>query len=491
MTSPALPDAPKPFRLEPGMRVHLVGIGGFGLSAIARVLLGKGYRVSGSDQQVSQLSDELARDGATVYLGHRAEQVAGAELVLVSSAVPAGNPEIRAARKAGIPVVNRAEFLGQLMAGQRGIAVAGSHGKTTTTGMIAQVLVAAGLDPSVIMGGLSPSLGGNGRAGNGPHFLVEADEYDFMFHGLRPQVAVITNVDYDHPDQYESPEAYRRAFEQFATLVPAAGGLVVCSDNQAALEVAQASGLPAEAIISYGLASGNWQASEIRLNQLGGSDFLVERDGMVVGLVRIRVPGEHNIRNALAAIAVASHEGVELGVIRQALATFGGVNRRFQVVGEAGDVVIVDDYAHHPTEIRATLAAARQRFAGRRLWAVWEPHTFSRTQKLLADFAASFEAADRLVALDIYRSRETDTLGVDTAQVLKAMKRPDASHQPTVEAAAQHILERARPGDVIIMLTAGEGNRVGWLVLAGLRRRLGAAGAVTRKLRPDADSPRR
>jgi UDP-N-acetylmuramate--alanine ligase len=459
--------------LRPGMHVHLVGIGGAGLSAIAHVLLGRGFVVSGSDQQANDLTEELVLEGARVYIGHRLENIIGAEIVLISSAIPADNPEIQAARTAGLPIVKRAAFLGWLMQDAFGIAVAGSHGKTTTTGMIAQVLLTAGLDPSVIVGGVLPSIGSNGRSGQSQYFVVEADEYDYMFLGLRPQIAVITNVEFDHPDVFPSESAYQLAFEQFAALLPAGGHLVVCSDDPGVSVVVQAAVPPGVAIATYGLQPlAQWRAVDLRPNQLGGTDFLVEHQDQPAGLVRIRIPGEHNVRNALAAVAVGALLGVEFPVMVQALAEFGGIGRRFQIVGQAGDVTVIDDYAHHPTEIRATLSAARQRFPGRRLWAVWQPHTFSRTKTLLQDFVTSFVDADRVVVLDIFRSREKDDRSIDAPAVVAAMQHPAADYVSGLEQAAGYILDRVRPGDVIITLTAGDGNLVGESVLSGLEERL-------------------
>lgn len=457
--------------LTPGMHIHLVGIGGFGLSAIARVLLGKGYRVSGSDQQANQLTAELTTAGAIVYSGHKAGHVKGADIVLISSAIPDNNPEVAAAREGGIPVLKRADFLGVLMAGTHGIAVAGTHGKTTTTGLTAQILVEAKLDPSVIVGGVLPALGSNGRAGQGKYFVIEADEYDYMFLGLRPHTAIVTNVEHDHPDLFPTADAYRQAFRDFISLLPAGGRLVVCADDAGALKLAQETTLPGVNVVTYGLGKADWQALDLRVNQSGGTDFLVQNGSNTVGLARLRIPGEHNVRNALAAVAVTSELGVDFAVIRQVLAEFG-VGRRFQVVGEVGDVTVVDDYAHHPTEIQATLAAARQRFPGRRIWAVWQPHTFSRTRLLLPEFAASFVNADRVVLLDIYGSRETDNLGIDADAVLKAIEHPAAHHAGGMENATSYIMDRVRPSDVVLTLTAGDGNLVGQWLLERLEKRV-------------------
>jgi len=462
------------FQLQPGMHLHLVGIGGSGMSAIAQVLVGRGFVVSGSDQQANERTAALQAAGAALYVGHHAEQIAGAAALVISSAVPESNPEVAAAREQAIPILKRSDLLGLLMAGLTGIAVAGSHGKTTTTGMVAQILLTADLDPTFIIGSELPSLGTNGRFGQGTHFVVEADEYDHMFLGLRPTLAVVTNLEHDHPDVFPTDEAYRDAFRQFVRLLPENGRLIACRDDQGVRDLLDAIQPPPPQVLTYGLEPGaDLTASEIRPNQLGGVDFMVQQGEQFVGLARLRLPGDHNVRNALAAIGVALDLGLDFGVVRQALADFGGMKRRFQVTGEVGGVTVIDDYAHHPTEIRATLAAARQRYPGRRLWAVWQPHTFSRTRLLLAEFATCFNQADRVVALDIYKSRETDTLGMDTTVVLAAMNHPKAVHTPSHKEAADYILDRLRPGDVVLTLGAGDGNLVGQWVLSALRQRVG------------------
>ena len=458
------------FSLQAGMHLHLVGIGGAGISAIARVLLGRGFAVSGSDRQGNDLTAVLQADGATVYEGHRAEQISGADVLIISSAIPADNPEVAAAREAGIPVLKRADFLGHLMAGKTGIAVAGSHGKTTTTGMIAQILLTADLDPTVIVGGVLPLLGSNGRYGEGPHFVIEADEYDYMFLGLRPTTAIVTSVEHDHPDMFATMDDYLAAFASFVGLLPENGRLLAGVDDEGVRQLLARVTVP---VVTYGLAeTADYRATDLRSNQLGGTDFVVLRGQETIGLVRLQVPGEHNVKNALAALLLALQEGVPFATSQQALAAFGGIGRRFQVTGEVGGVMVIDDYAHHPTAIRATLAAARQRYPGRRLWAVWQPHTYSRTRLLLDEFAASFSAADRVIALDIYGSRERDTLGMDAAVVVQAINNPKAIHIPCREDAAAYLLDRVRPGDVILMLSAGDGNVVGEWVLEGLRKRM-------------------
>jgi len=468
------------FKLADGMHLHLVGIGGSGMSAIARVLLDRGYRVSGSDQVENRQTAALQEAGATVFKDHRAENISGAEAVVMSSAIAANNPEVLAAREVGIPVLKRADFLGVLMAGQVGIAVAGSHGKTTTTAMIAKILLDAGEDPTVVLGGQLPGWGSNGRAGKGDYFVVEADEYDYMFLGLKPELAVITNIEHDHPDIFPTPTIYLGAFERFAQLLPRDGRLVVCGQDTGVQELLQKLDSQDIEITTYGLAGASsvrpsqfdYLAVDLRPNQLGGTDFILQNGGQTIGLIRLRVPGAHNVLNALAATVIALDLEIDFGLICRALADFGGVGRRFQVLGEVGGVTLIDDYAHHPTEIRATLAAARQRFGTRRLWAVWQPHTYSRTKMLSNQFAHSFNDADRVVALDIFRSRETDSLGISTAQVVQAMDDVEAVYIATHQEAIEYLLDRVRPDDVVLTLGAGDGNLVSQGLMEALKVRV-------------------
>ncbi len=466
----------EPFRLLSEMHIHLVGIGGSGISAIARVLVEQGYTVSGSDMQDSDFANELRGLGVIVSIGHAAEQILGASALVISSAIPADNVEVTAAREQAIPVMKRAEFLGALLRDKIGIAIAGTHGKTTTTSMVAQILLDGGFDPSVIVGGVLPSIGTNARAGDGEFFVIEADEYDYMFLGLNPEVAVINNLEHDHPDMFPDDAAYIDAFYQFALTLPDSGRLVVNADDVMTRELLARLDDPVE-IYQVGLGKrAQLRAEQIRPNALGGTDCVVTEDEDLVGLLRLRVPGEHNVRNALMAIAVTLDLGIEFSVIRDSLMKFGGVGRRFEEVGSVGDVVVIDDYAHHPTEIRMTLAAAKQRYPGRTVWAVWQPHTYSRTKLYFDEFTESFTDADRVIVLDIYRSRERDTLGIDSAQVVAAMNEnghPSAHYVGENEQAAVYLLDRVAPGDVVLTMGAGDGNAVGLSVIAGLKKRMG------------------
>jgi len=447
-------------------RVHFIGIGGTGLSAIAQVLLESGYDVSGSDEVLSPFALALAARGALVYQGHRAEQLNGAELVIVSSAVPADNPEVTAAESRGIPVLKRADFLGRLMEGRQGIAVAGTHGKTTTTGLIAFLLDRAGLDPTFIVGGWLVDFDSNARAGHGRPFVVEADEYDRMFLGLKPILAVVTNVEHDHPDTYPTLTDMQEAFRAFVNLLPADGLLVGCGHDAFVRGLADERRAAGRPVVLYGLRrEDDYRADSLQLNGAGGYHFLLVKSGQTVGLARNRLPGEHNVLNSLAALAVADHLGVPFNDARNALADYRGAGRRFEVMGEAGGVTWVDDYAHHPTEIRATLAAARRRFASRPLWVMFQPHTFSRTRALLDDFAAAFADADHVVIVDIYRSREAPDPGISAADIVRRMDHPDVRYVPALDDAAIYLCERLRSGDVLLTLGAGDGNVVGQRVL--------------------------
>lgn len=441
-------------------RVHLVGIGGAGLSAIARILVERGEIVSGSDQAVSPYAEALAAQGVHVAYGHRAENVAGADLVIVSSAVPDTNPEVAAARQAGARVVRRSDYLGELTAGYQTVAVAGTHGKTTTTGLIAWLLDRAGRSPTFIVGGILEDFGTNARLGHGQQFVIEADEYDRAFLALRPSLAVVTNVEHDHPDCYPTPEDFRSAFREFAGRVE--GTLIVCAEDAVASSLQPASG----DVVRYGFGQGlPWRAEEIRDNAAGGSDFLAVKEGVDLGLVRTRLAGTHNVLNSLAALAAVDRLGIPFVEARQALTEFHGARRRFEVLGEASGVTVIDDYAHHPTEIRATLAAARHRFRGAEIWAVFQPHTFSRTRALLADFAQAFADADHVLVTEIFASREAPDPGINGARVAERIQHADVRFVETLADAASDLDQRVKAPAVVVTLSAGDANEVGRMLL--------------------------
>lgn len=451
--------------------IHLIGIGGSGLSAIARLLLESGYSVSGSDRTLSDLAHELANAGATVYAGHAPEQVRGADIVVRSSAIPDTNPEVQAALAAGIPVLKRADFLGHLMSGRCGIAVAGTHGKTTTTSMLAWLLTACGLDPSYIIGGVSKNLGNNAHAGKGAAFVIEADEYDRMFLGLNPQIAVLTVMEHDHPDCYPTPADYRAAFVAFVHKIQAGGLLVTNADNEQT--AAMAAEIPAGCrVITYGLGeSADLRAVNVHRNAQGGFTFqITDAAGVSPVEISLQVPGEHNVRNALAAMAVAREMKIEDAAATAALANFKGTGRRFDVHGVIDGITIVDDYAHHPTEIRATLAAARSCYPDRRIWAVWQPHTYSRTQLLLPEFARAFADADRVIVTAIYAAREKDN-GFSAARVVEQMQHPNARYIAALADVRDTLLSELRPGDVLLVLCAGDADQVSAQVFTALQEK--------------------
>ena len=464
-------------RFIPGQHIHLVGIGGFGMSAIARVLLQQGFYVSGSDRTPNALTRALAEAGAVIYEGHDAQHVMGAEAVLTTSAVPFDHVELAMARALNIPVYKRSESIAAIMAGAVGIAVAGTHGKTTTTAMITHVLIEAGHDPSYIIGGILRNTGFNAGVGRGRAFVIEADEYDHMVLGLRPQIAVVTNIEYDHPDFFATPADLTQAFTRFVGLLPADGLLVACVDDLTASILAfnrLAEGRP---VAAYGIdhPQATWRAADLRVEEGGLTAFEVLRAGVNLGTARLIAPGRHNVLNALAALAVADQQGVDFETAARALRTFRGTGRRFEVRGEAGGVVVIDDYAHHPTAIRATLAAARARFPGSTIWAVWQPHTYSRTRTLLDDYAAAFGDADQVLVTDIYAAREEPIPGVTGAAAAAAIDHPAARHVAGVREAVRALEAGARAPAVIVIMSAGDAPVIGVEFLRGRRERGGSS----------------
>lgn len=453
-------------------KVHVVGVGGAGMSAIARVLMERGEQVSGSDLTVTEFSEALAELGVPITIGHRAEAVADADLVLVSSAVPDSNVELRAARSNGIPILRRPAFLSELVEGYRTVAIGGTHGKTTTTAMIAWILDRAGRQPSFIIGGIPKDLGTNSRHGSGVDFVIEADEYDRAFLGLHPAIAVITNVEHDHPDDFPTFETYKAAFATFVSGVQET--LIINADDPVAIS------LPSQDLerITFGLGkTADWRAVDIRSNDAGGLDFVAVRGEKTTGLVRLRTPGEHNVSNALGALAATHTLKVDFATARAALADFHGVARRFEILGERNGVTLIDDYAHHPSEIRATLAAARQRFDEADIWAVFQPHTYSRTAALFDELAESFGDADHVIVTDIYPAREEPIPGVSASELAKVIRGPDVRYIPEIEEAAKLLLTKVKPKSVVLTLSAGDANRVVRLVYEGLSEGQGGSHA--------------
>jgi len=453
-------------------RIHMVGIGGIGLSAIARVLAGRGHIVSGSDLRASTITRDLNSLGIETHVGHLAEQVAGAELVVISSAIPKENVEVQAARAAGIPVVKRQQLLGPMMAGSYGIAVAGTHGKTTTAAMLAVILERLGYSPTFIVGGIIAELGTNAQAGRGRHFVIEADEYDRTFHGLRPHVAVVTNVEMDHPDCYPSIEDVRSAFGIFVERVRDEGHIVACADSPELMRVLGERGGGLGKVKTYGLSpDADYVISDVKPELDGGVAFKVVRAGRTWGTFLLVVPGLHNALNATAALIVAALLGVEPSEAGAVLSRFRGVERRFEVRGEVAGILVVDDYAHHPTQVRATLAAARQRYPGRRIWAVFQPHTFSRTRALLDEFATCFAGADRVIVTDIYAARSHEKPTINAERLVETILHDKVRHISELDEVVRHLVGELCEGDVVLTLGAGDCYLISEGVLEELAKR--------------------
>lgn len=450
---------------------HFIGIGGSGMSGLARLLLSRGTAVSGSDMKESATTEALRAAGATVHVGHRAENLNGATRVVYSAAVKEDNPELQAARERGIPTVIRAEMLGEVMRGKTGVAISGTHGKTTTTGMASSVFLEAGTDPSILIGGDWGPLGGNAHAGKGRFFLAEACEAFHSFLELHPHIIVLTNIEADHLDCYGSLEGVIDAFRQFLGQLDGDGYVVGCRDDENVRRLL--SRIPQRSV-TYGLEDGaDYVAVDLRLDQPQPT-FTVVRHGEPLGSVRLSVPGKHNVLNALAIAALATEEALPFEAIQHGLFQFHGVGRRFETLGDVDDILILDDYAHHPTEVRATLSAARQAL-GRYTTAVFQPHLYSRTQLLMEEFAKSFEDANRVIIAPIYAAREQPIPGVSAELLAQKIKEIDPDKPVEYIADRAGILtalkEESRPGDVILTLGAGDIREVGEELVRVLEQR--------------------
>jgi len=438
-------------------QVHMVGIGGIGMSSIAEVLLNRGYDVTGSDLEKSDVTERLEEHGATVYNGHAAEQVGEADVVVYSSAIdPGANPETQEAERRRISLIPRAEMLGELIRMKYGVGVAGTHGKTTTTSMTGLVVAEGGFDPTVIVGGKVTAFGSNAITGEGDVIVIEADEYDRTFLRLTPSVAVITSIEEDHLDIYDDLDEIKAAFTEYANSVPFFGAAVLCLDDP---NVQAIVGNVERRVITYGTT----RQAEVRADR-------IQRDGLQtrfevlkydepLGQIELQVPGMHNLRNALAAVAVGLELEVDFEEIQRGIESFTGVRRRFEKKTEARDIVVLDDYAHHPTEIRATLDAASQGYPGRRLVAVFQPHLYSRTRDFLDAFARSFFDTDLLVLTDIYGAREEPIEGLDgdvLADRVEQFGHRAVHYVPDKTTLPERLLDLTQPGDVVLMLGAGD-----------------------------------
>src|SRR6059036_4229581 len=449
-------------------QIHFVGIGGIGMSGIAEILLNLGYRVTGSDQKRNDAIERLAELGAKIFIGHQAANVEGAHVVVYSSAVSRDNVEVQLARQRQIPTIPRAEMLAELMRLKYGIAVAGTHGKTTTTSMVGAVLAEGRYDPTIVVGGRVTSLGSNARLGQGEYLVAEADESDGSFLKLAPTIAVVTTVDAEHLDHYGSLDAIRDAFVAFVNRVPFYGSAVLCLDQP---NIQRLIPRIEKRVVTYGLESGADLVAR-RLHLAGmTSRFEVYQRGALLGECALAVPGRHNVLNALAAIGVGLDLEIPFVTIQRALAAFTGVQRRFQVRGTADGVTVVDDYGHHPVEIRATLAAAKAGFDSR-IVTVFQPHRYTRTKHLFEEFLTAFNEADVLIVMDIYPAGEAPIAGVtaaDLAEGIRAHGHRDVTYLGSDrQRIVDHVCEITRPGDIVLTLGAGDVSQLGPEILQRL-----------------------
>jgi UDP-N-acetylmuramate--alanine ligase len=449
--------------------LHFAGIGGIGMSGIAEVLLNLGYTISGSDLKLTATTDRLSQLGATIYEGHDARNVAGAKALVVSSAVDESNPEVQEARRLQIPVIPRGELLAELMRLKYGIAIAGSHGKTTTTSMVATILSHAGMDPTVVVGGKVAAMGGsNARVGKSDFLVVESDESDGSFLKLSPILAIVTNIDREHLDHYADIEAIRAAFIEFLNKVPFYGAAIVCLDSENVQSI-----LPSirRRTITYGTsAQADYRPGSVQHGELHTTFRLAGRTADL-GEFHLNIPGDHNVLNATAAIAVALELGVQPDVIREGLKKFTGVGRRFEIRGEVKGVTVVDDYGHHPTEVQATLAAARS-VCRKRVHVLFQPHRYTRTLHLMDDFARAFHSADRVVLLDIYAASEKPIEGVTSEALGERMRQfghRGAEYAGDSVTGVERIVQGVEPGDLILTLGAGSVSQLGDKILEKLR----------------------
>ena len=455
--------------------VHFIGVGGIGMSGLAEILRTLEFDVSGSDLRAGENTKNLERLGVRIDIGHRADNVHGADVVVYSSAIDYENPEVREARLHGIPVIPRAEMLAELMRVKYGIAIAGSHGKTTTTSLVATVLRAAGFDPTVVVGGRMAALGSNARLGEGNMLVAEADESDGSFLRLTPTIAVVTNIDPEHLDFYKTHEILKDAFVQFIEKVPFYGLAVLCLDHPHVQDL-----LPRiqRRHVTYGLSpQATYHARALNYRGLNTSFVAFNRD-KPLGEFTVRMPGQHNVLNTLAVIAVADELEVPLDVVKDALSTFHGVARRFTVVDEIDGVALVDDYGHHPAEVEATLNAARRAYDGRILVA-FQPHRYSRTQNLFDEFTRAFNNADQLFLTDIYAAGEKPIPGITSQHLADAIAQHghhSVKYAPDRAAMSAELSRSAKPGDVVIALGAGDINKILSVGGSGLRARVAASG---------------
>jgi len=441
--------------------IHFVGIGGIGMSGIAELLLNLGYKVSGSDISSSDLTRRLESLGGTVFEGHLAEQIQGADVVVTSTAVAADNPEVTAANQASTPVIPRAEMLAELMRLKYSVAIAGAHGKTSTTSLVASVLEKGGLDPTVVIGGKLKSIGTNALLGEGDFIVAEADESDGSFLKMSPTIAVVTNIDREHLDFYKDLNHIKRVFLSFIDRIPFYGLAILCLDNEPIQDI-----IPKikKRFTTYGMSSqADMQAKNVEFDGLK-SRFTVKHLDRQLGEISLNLPGIHNVSNAMASIAVGLELNIDFKTIKSALETVQGVQRRLEIKGEQKGITVVDDYGHHPTEIKMTLQAARESWPDRRIVAVFQPHRYTRTQALFDEFTRAFYQSDLLVVLPIYAASEKEIQGVNGESLfaeIRAHGHKDVVYMPNFETTIAHLKQTLRSGDILLTLGAGDVYKLG------------------------------
>lgn len=448
-------------------QIHCIGIGGIGLSGIAEILISRGHKVTGSDMRESDITDRLIARGANIFLGHRAKNVEGADLVIYSAAVGSENPELARAKELGIPTATRAEILGLLMSQyENSIAISGTHGKTTTTSMVSLILKNAEKDPTILVGGNLSEIGGNVKVGHSQHFVTEACEYMDSFLALKPKIEIILNIDSDHLDYFKDIEHIAKSFEEFASLVPKDGTIIAYDANPFVKSVVK----DRANVVTYGLnESCDYYASDISFNAEGMPNFKVNHDGAELCVVQLSIPGEHNILNALAAFVCCHILGVEMKLIIETLENFTGTQRRFDIMGTTTNgIKIIDDYAHHPTEIKATLSAVKN-MKHNHMWCLFQPHTYTRTMALFDEFAESFECADKVVLAEIYAAREKNIYKISSKGLVSKIKESypekDAYFFNDFEEIASFVYHNAEPGDLVITMGAGDIYKAGEMIL--------------------------
>ena len=444
------------------IHIHFIGIGGISMSGLAEILLKEGFTISGSDAKESPLTKHLEEKGAQLFYGQRASNIIdGIDLVVYTAAIHPDNPEYACAVEKGLPMMSRADLLGQMMKNySMPIAVSGTHGKTTTTSMASQMLLEGGFDPTITVGGILPSIGGNLRLGHSGTFITEACEYTNSFLSFFPKISIILNMDADHLDFFKDIDDIRHSFRLFAEKLPADGTLIINADTPCWEDVAR--DLPCQ-VITYDLEHpADYTAADITWDSLGHPTFTCLAGGKSLGSFSLKVPGLHNVSNALSVIALGQKLGMDTDAIRRGILDFTGTDRRFQYKGKVGDVTVIDDYAHHPTEIRATLTSAKN-YPHKTIWCVFQPHTYTRTKALMDDFARALSLADHVVLADIYAARETDTLGISSGDLMERIRKlgTPCEYFPTFDEIENYLLEHCEPGDLLITMGAGDVFKIG------------------------------